>query len=293
MSKFLGNNIRTLRNYYNESREELAEILGFELSTISNYELGYRIPDVDTLKKIAKHFNISVDVLMNEDISIIKSININRKKIEELNNIYELLFPIIATKDDLKNKKFKNAYEKHRKLFNGDLDDIEKEAFDIYDLYKELSNTGNIHSIINMLSVCSFLKFNLLIFTPENIKIFNQTEDLNNSISDVQIKNIIKNELNDLKEESKYKKTVSNFISQCTDIVFDLIKKLKNNNYSDIADYYLAVSCIYNLIDNNNTKIENQTFGNEYIGILVKLENKYAIQFDQIIDNIIDINLKE
>ena len=34
MSKFLGNNIRTLRNYYNESREELAEILGFELSKI-------------------------------------------------------------------------------------------------------------------------------------------------------------------------------------------------------------------------------------------------------------------
>lgn len=294
MSKFLGNNIRNLRNYYNESREELAEILGFELSTISNYELGYRVPDEDTLNKIAKHFNISVDILMNEDVSIIKSININHKKIEELNNFCELLFPIVATKEDLKNKKFKNAYEKHKKLFNGDLEDIKKEAFDIYNLYKELSNTGNIHSIINMLSVSSFLKFYLLIFTPENIKVFNQTEDLNNSISDVQIKNIIKNGLNDLKEESKYKKTVSNFISQCTDIIFDLIKKLKNNNYSEIGDYYLAISCIYNLIDNDNTKIENQTFGCEYIGILAKLENKYAIQyFDQVINNIIDIDLKE
>ena len=145
-----------------------------------------------------------------------------------------------------------------------------------------------------MLSISSFLKFYLLIFTPENIKVFNQTQDLDNSISDIQIKNIIKNGLNDLKEESKYKKTVLNFISQCTDIIFDLIKKLKNNNYNDIADYYLAISCIYNLIDNDNTKIENQTFGYEYIGILVKLENKYAIQyFKQIMNNIIDIELKD
>ena len=231
---------------------------------------------------------------MNEDVSIIKSININHKKIEELNNIYELMFPIVATKEDLKNIKFQSAYEKHKKLFNGDLDDIKKEAFDIYDLYKELSNTGNIHSIINMLSISSFLKFYLLIFTPENIKVFNQTQDLDNRISDIQIKNIIKNGLNDLNEESKYKKTVSNFICQCTDIIFDLIKKLKNNNYNDIADYYLAISCIYNLIDNDNTKIENQTFGYEYIGILVKLENKYAIQyFKQIMNNIIDIELKD
>ena len=87
MSKFLGNNIRTLRNYYNESREELAEILGFELSTISNYELGYRVPDEDTLKKIAKHFNISVDVLMNEDVSIIKSIYLFKSAFKKSQNI--------------------------------------------------------------------------------------------------------------------------------------------------------------------------------------------------------------
>ena len=85
-----------MRNYYNESREELAEILGFELSTISNYELGYRVPDEDTLKKIAKHFNISLDVLMNE----IRALEIENQ--EELSE--QELFGQYAANENLEDK---------------------------------------------------------------------------------------------------------------------------------------------------------------------------------------------
>lgn len=46
------------------SQYELAKVLGLSRGQISNYELGTRQPDYETLVKLADFFNVSTDYLL-------------------------------------------------------------------------------------------------------------------------------------------------------------------------------------------------------------------------------------
>ena len=63
LSNTIGNNIRTIRKKNRLSQEELARQLNIRRQTISSYERGKSIPDIYTLIKIAKIFQISLDEL--------------------------------------------------------------------------------------------------------------------------------------------------------------------------------------------------------------------------------------
>ena len=52
------------------SQSELGRIISVAPSTIGMYEQGRRIPEVPTLKKIASFFNVSVDYLLGNDITM-------------------------------------------------------------------------------------------------------------------------------------------------------------------------------------------------------------------------------
>ena len=49
----LGKKIKTARKQKGLSQEQLAELVGYKVGTISKYEQGYRIPDIAMLRKIA------------------------------------------------------------------------------------------------------------------------------------------------------------------------------------------------------------------------------------------------
>ena len=49
----LGQKIKTARKQKGLSQEQLAELVGYKVGTISKYEQGYRIPDIGMLRKIA------------------------------------------------------------------------------------------------------------------------------------------------------------------------------------------------------------------------------------------------
>lgn len=58
--KEIGKRIYELRKAKNETREELAEIIGISYSLLVKYELGYRhIPD-SKKEKLKEHFNLSI-----------------------------------------------------------------------------------------------------------------------------------------------------------------------------------------------------------------------------------------
>ena len=50
----LGQKIKTARKQKGLSQEQLAELVGYKVGTISKYEQGYRIPKIAVLKKIAE-----------------------------------------------------------------------------------------------------------------------------------------------------------------------------------------------------------------------------------------------
>lgn len=56
--------LKELRAESGMSQKELALALRLSPSTIAMYETGHRVPDAETLKKIADYFQITVDYLL-------------------------------------------------------------------------------------------------------------------------------------------------------------------------------------------------------------------------------------
>ena len=72
----LGENIKLYRESKNMTQSEVAEILGVKATTISKYEAGTLEPNIESLKKLAELFEVSIDKLIKEDDFDISKINI-------------------------------------------------------------------------------------------------------------------------------------------------------------------------------------------------------------------------
>ena len=56
--------IREIREQKGLSQTELSRILGVAQNTLSQYELGKREPDLDTIHKLADYFEVTTDYLL-------------------------------------------------------------------------------------------------------------------------------------------------------------------------------------------------------------------------------------
>ena len=72
----LGEKIKLYRENKKMTQSEIAETLGVKAATISKYEAGTLEPNIESLKKLAELFEISVDELIKEDDFDISKINI-------------------------------------------------------------------------------------------------------------------------------------------------------------------------------------------------------------------------
>ena len=74
-------NLALLRKKFEISQQKLGKDVGLARNTICQYENGNRVPDVDTLIKLADYFNVSVDYLLGHDVTVNNSV-INRPNYE-------------------------------------------------------------------------------------------------------------------------------------------------------------------------------------------------------------------
>lgn len=65
--KPLGDKIYAMRIAANETQEQLAEAVGTSHVSITRYESGQRVPKITILQKIAQHYNVSLDDLLERD----------------------------------------------------------------------------------------------------------------------------------------------------------------------------------------------------------------------------------
>ncbi|WP_429971765.1 helix-turn-helix transcriptional regulator [Fructilactobacillus sp. Tb1] len=62
----IGKNLKKLRFLHNMTQEDLAEKISVSKSTLSHYEIGRRLPDIDILLTISNIFDISLnEILIN------------------------------------------------------------------------------------------------------------------------------------------------------------------------------------------------------------------------------------
>ena len=90
----IGNKIKEYREKNNMTQKEIAEILGVEPGTISKYESGMIEPNIESLKRLADTFNITVDELIKDeekfDLTKINVLEVLReqKEMELKGNLY-------------------------------------------------------------------------------------------------------------------------------------------------------------------------------------------------------------
>ena len=65
----LMNNLRVLRENSGRTQKDLAKILSFSRQAYSNYETGKRTPDLDALMRLSALYGITLDQLINQDLS--------------------------------------------------------------------------------------------------------------------------------------------------------------------------------------------------------------------------------
>lgn len=108
-----------LRKQLNLTQEDLAEKLNVSRQTVSNWETSKCYPDIETLVIISNKFNVSLDVLIKENVKMIKDIDkkvrIN-KKLKYSVLILILLLVVGGCVIYLKNNKVMEVQAKNNEL---------------------------------------------------------------------------------------------------------------------------------------------------------------------------------
>lgn len=64
-----GRNVKWLVKHYDTTSDKLAQDIGITSGALSSYITGRVIPKVDIVRKIAKRFKVTIDALVNGDLS--------------------------------------------------------------------------------------------------------------------------------------------------------------------------------------------------------------------------------
>jgi len=64
MQTYIAENIKNLRNSKNVTQEELAAYLNISFQSVSKWERGENIPDIQTLAALSNYFDVTTDELL-------------------------------------------------------------------------------------------------------------------------------------------------------------------------------------------------------------------------------------
>ncbi len=130
----LDEKIKKIRKDNKMSQDDLAEVLNVTRQTISNWENKKNYPDIETLVKISDEFDISLDILLKENMKMVKSIDKNVKDTKKYKTILVVIVSLLIilvcsfgiygikylnTKDKLENS-FQEALEEYKFYKNRD-----------------------------------------------------------------------------------------------------------------------------------------------------------------------------
>lgn len=63
----IAKNLKELRRERNVTQKEVAQHLNIDVTTLSHYETGIRMPDIDTLIALAKYYDTDINRIISSD----------------------------------------------------------------------------------------------------------------------------------------------------------------------------------------------------------------------------------
>jgi transcriptional regulator with XRE-family HTH domain len=86
---FFGTNIKKIRQVKGLSQKAFADLFDLNRGVISSYEEGRAEPKIETILKVANHFNLNLDKLLTETLQVNQLVSVS--DIDQL-----MLFPELA-----------------------------------------------------------------------------------------------------------------------------------------------------------------------------------------------------
>lgn len=279
----LGNNIQALRTAYGETLEELGNAVGVSRSTISEYESGSRgkVPPREILIKIAKHYRVTLDDLTDGDLSGYRLLK-SGISYESLSSLNKIIFPIIVSDKAMEDPDFARAYRLHNNILEAwsrgfNAEDAMDECIKAYEVaYKKGILEANANSLWWIIRLgCSF----------SEAYMFDGYEDLYNHRT--TFNTFLKHSYLYSYEEGLEHYPTENELAALKDFIEENEDELRlhlntlkaSKEYSDLADYYLALQYSFGIINNNRSKEMNAIIGGEMLVSFAKMNNKYALEY--------------
>lgn len=90
---FFGTNIKKIRQVKGLSQKAFADLFDLNRGVISSYEEGRAEPKIETILKVAHHFNLNLDKLLTETLQVNQLVSVS--DIDQL-----MLFPELAIQNN-------------------------------------------------------------------------------------------------------------------------------------------------------------------------------------------------
>jgi len=299
-------NLRNLMAFHNDTYQTIADGVGRSKSSVHG-DLNGRLTNngkiveigPEAIREYARYFGVSVDVLMNEDCSILGGDELN-VKLYTVNCFLLRCLPCFPPKENI--DIFKEAYKIHRGVFDTvlsirslekevvedlsdetSLDDLEK-ACDLYMGLLDDAIAGR-KSAANWLSAKFFLMISekgiYELALPEqrrssaiknSIRTNPGLEDLAKEIATATEDTLVEIEKERMLSIWEFEKAFDKCIDR-------LMNPRDNHLCRDIAEYYMCLQFVYGLIDNDSSQQKNCEIGIAMMNRLADFGNKYAIKY--------------
>lgn len=287
----LSKNIKSLRKLMGETQEELAYSIDLDSkSAVANWESGANKPSPENLKKIAAHYRVTVEQLLDgdfsTDFSLLKFLNkISEDETDDLLVSMISLFPIIVFKDEEElYPRLVDARELHKQF----LERLVNEDDSFYDY---LLKTMEVYEEIIKNSNCISAKansFGLFFFLILLVKMNIELEGIDDAF--------------EIKNKNRRNKEIKRFISEvllsrsinCSDtlnsIMFENyyeylleeIKVLKGyKRLFELGDYYYCLFYLFELVDNELGTAVNTQIGLALLSDLSIMKNRFIKRIEK------------
>lgn len=271
----LGRNIQHLRIIHNETLDELGSIIHCAKSTVKGYENGSRKPDLQTLQLLSAHYNKPVDELLYTDLTGLEIISIDLNSPAHTTELLRVILPLYSSEEAMKNPNFKNGYDLSQRLL---------EAFSnaevlsgsviarIFEAFVKATDESESPEAVANLVWSVFVCWSHIADTNKLLTLQNKLLSKRLSIKDYM-------SLKDTEDSSIIEKKAG-FVSYIDGTITEALKALKSKQeWSDLADYYLALRYVVGMVDTDLTTEMNSAVGMQMMLSFRTLGNSYAFTF--------------
>lgn len=278
MSQF-SKNLKILRESNGETQTELANTLHFAQNTISNYERGISVPDLEKVSAIAKRYGVTAEDLLSEDLSYFAFDDFDIQKLSDIEfrkKLFSYMYPIFKSEEALKNSEFLRAFEEHRQFRESFISMTPEwdilDSNDLYDGYYNSAECGIIEAKANLVSL--YFLISDIALTGMSLEplgeSFNLTGNFARLMAEITKTQSSKRETDELSE------LYDSIESEILGYIHDL--KL-SGKYADVADYFTVLLFIYALADKEIDTLKSRDVAYSLIELGTKMKNRYICRY--------------